>query len=175
MADAAAIAVALGAYEGTIRRRAEREGWPFIIAALQSGHKYRDFIVERLPATVQCALGIAVTNLPARVDAADLKDHQRRRMEARASVLALVDHYVSIEGMTRAKAIEAVVARARARTLPPLLQDQVGVANARANDTRTLTRATPSPRPTSSPTSSIPRPAPTLVASPTGPRPEHRS
>ena len=142
MANAAAIAAALHVSERAIHLRAAKEGWSFEEEKLAGGGKRRLFRDDQLPATVQRALGIAVTNLPARVDAADLKDHQRRRMEARASVLALVDHYVSIEGMTRAKAIEAVVARARARTLPPLLQDQVGVANARANDTRTLTRAT---------------------------------
>src|SRR5487761_339586 len=122
-------------------RRAEREGWTFQIAARPSGHKYREFHEQRLPAEIQRALGLKPA-LPAIVDTADLKDHQRRRLEARLAVLRYVDE-LALQAGTFAKAISIFLAQQAAGALPPDVARLVPVANARPRGVAAkLSRAT---------------------------------
>ncbi|HEY3918832.1 MAG TPA: Mu transposase C-terminal domain-containing protein [Stellaceae bacterium] len=139
----------LPATERSINRVALRDGWQSRERNKRGGG--REYAVAALPAPARAALAKRqVASVAAVVDGVgcqqpavnELKDHQRKRMEARASILALIDHLVEIEGHTRSKAIEAVVERAKNQALPPLLQNQIAIANARANGERTLTRAT---------------------------------
>ena len=130
MTDVASIAAALEASERQIERRAAREGWSFDLAARPSGHKYRDFIAEHLPPPIQRALGIAAPKLPAVVDTADLKDHQRRRLDARLAILHYLDD-LALQGGTFAKAAGIFLAQQAADVLPPDIARLLPIANAR--------------------------------------------
>lgn len=72
----------------------------------------------------------------------DLKDWQRRRMEARLALLMEVDRLAHVTGTERA--VRTIVAQAEQGQLPPELQRLVPVANARSghDGARTLSRRT---------------------------------
>lgn len=73
----------------------------------------------------------------------DLRDYQRRVMEAREALLAHLDQVFLTTGMSQGRAILALLAAAREGTLlPPELQKLAPLANARAGQGRTLCRAT---------------------------------
>ena len=131
MADAATIGAALGVYEGTIRRRASCEGWAFEIASRPSGHKYRDFDERNLPPEIQRKLGIRPST-PAFAGAgtADLKDYQRRHLEARLAILHYLDE-LALQADTFAQAVAIFLAQQAAGALPPDVARQAPIANAR--------------------------------------------
>lgn len=79
-----------------------------------------------------------LTRLRGQVDSLNLLASQVACANARCAILAYVTNLATYVG--RAAAIEQVVQAARDGTLPPALQAQVSVANARNSDGRTLSR-----------------------------------
>ncbi len=133
-----------------VMRKAQRDGWEKRKrVAAGGGWEYR---ASSLPKQAQNALAkslikAAPAEVPAQLEldlpaAADLKDHQRSRMEARAALLGHIDHLVIMQGISQGQAVKALVEMAEAHDLPPELQKLVPVANARSNAGRSLTRAT---------------------------------
>ncbi len=129
-----------------LNAKAKRDGW--------SGRKRGDssqaweYALSALPAAAQKAIAAKALakGAPQQLQLAlpevgDLKGYQRTTMDARAALLAEIDRLV-LTGMSSGKAVDALVEMARERSLAPELQRLVPLANARANATRTLTRAT---------------------------------
>lgn len=87
------------------------------------------------------AVALAPFELP-RID--DLRAGQLSALQARIALLAEIDRLVQSGGLSRAKAVEALVTSARSRKLPSHLQALISAANARAGKEgkRTLCRAT---------------------------------
>jgi putative transposase len=131
--------------ERGVRKMAARDAWGFEARGRKRLHD-----VTALPAEAQRALALRqaasspAPSLPDMTSFAEergLKQHQRRRLEARAAILAHVDGLVR-GGFTRAQSIEATVAAAREASLPAELMAALRIANARGNARRTLSRAT---------------------------------
>jgi len=121
---------------------AARHAWP---SRPRIGHGGgREYAVAALPAAARAALASRHdTAIDAPVQApvaAPLNATQRATLEARAAVLGATDQLVAA-GHSRAHAVAAIVAAARAGTLDPALQAMVPVANARAGTARTLSRS----------------------------------
>jgi putative transposase len=131
-----------------INKRAEAEGWTGRKVGSSQAWEY---LTSSLPTLVQKAIATGALQLvaPASVqlplplqNAADLKDHQRDRMTARAILLQQVDDLVLLRGISRGQAVAALVEMAGKGALAPDIQKMVGIANARSNADRSLTRAT---------------------------------
>lgn len=134
-----------------IKRRARQEGWPaqkrggrgggweYPLSALP--RQARDALLTReAAAPVPAAADAPPADAPVLPDLPSLTDRQREVAAARAALVAEVNNLGARFG--RSKAIDAVIAHAKAGTLRPDLQELVPVANAKANATRTLARRT---------------------------------
>ncbi|MGE8615735.1 MAG: Mu transposase C-terminal domain-containing protein [Achromobacter veterisilvae] len=132
-----------------IGRRAQAEGWEFVEVPSGSGAGARG-IVRRyfLPAYVQAALSLKRSQEGGRVvDAAgttsatpSLSARQRAVAEARASILLHVHRLAAMEGMS--SAVQSTIEAAQKQQLPPELSAALALANNKAGQSRTLTRAT---------------------------------
>ena len=133
--------------ERAIQLMAKREGWESRPRSGKGGGV--EYPVSALPKAAQTTLATRAlrqekANLPVQMElpmATDLKSYQRETMESRAVLLAEIDRLM-LEGLSQGKAIDALVAVAKAGELSADLQRHVATANARGNGNRTLTRAT---------------------------------
>jgi putative transposase len=133
--------------ERAIQLRAAREDWKSRERQARGGG--REHPVSALPKDAQHAIARRrLADRPAHLPAVrapqaatDLKDWQRRRLEARAALLAEIDRLM-LDGLTQGKAVKALVDAAHDRILAPELQRLIPVANARAGGSgaRTLSR-----------------------------------
>ncbi len=137
--------------ERAIQLWAARENWERRKRAGKGGGY--EYPASCLPAALQKAIAAAALKamppMPIAVQlplplqtAAELKNHQRDRMTARAILLQQVDDLVLTRGISQGQAVAALVEMAAKGELPPEIQKQVGIANARPNSDRSLTRAT---------------------------------
>lgn len=134
----------------SMRRKLQVLGIPFETVPVRGGSEQR-FSVLALPrplakavaqASLQSLEPASLNAAPAVPCPADLKDHQRQRMEARLALLQELDRIAESAGLNRA--IAAMIDLAAAGQLPAHLQELVPVANARAGESgyRTLSRRT---------------------------------
>lgn len=131
-----------------IAKRAASENWTYLEAKGRGGvaGSLRRFYV---PAYVQVALSLRqfqedrfVVDAPAETTTATpaLSARQRSVAEARASILLHVHRLAAIEGMS--SAVQATIEAAQKQQLPPALSAALAMANNKAGQSRTLTRAT---------------------------------
>lgn len=130
--------------ESAVIRAAARYGWKSRPRKGRGGGS--EYHVSALPDTAKAALLLKSAPPPAPAplkpeQTAQLKDSQRRTLEARAAILAEIDSLM-VMGTSQGKAVQIVVEMAQAGTLRPEVQAMVPVANARAGQGRSLTRAT---------------------------------
>ena len=138
------IATAISISERGVTKRAARESWPFAEVPVRGGRQ-RQYDVANLPADVRAALAKAAlktdsrllavvdkADVPAPVQATDLKGWQTRIMDAR---LALVREVARVERLSgKMHAIRSVVEAGNAGTLAPELQAAAQVANAKRGE-----------------------------------------
>ena len=144
------IATALAISKSQAERKASSDSWVFMEEAVRGGRR-RLYPLATLPEGVRNALAkkslaTARATTPARIATelltiSDLKTFQRDPMEARAALLAEIDRLV-MTGIGRSKAVAMLIAMAARGELSPELQSLTPIANARANGSRSLSRAT---------------------------------
>jgi putative transposase len=121
---------------GWLRRRGSgsAQAWEYHITSLPASIAARYLARSSSPAP---ALAIAPASAPS-----SLRDHQRKRMEARLALLQHLDHIAETAGVN--EAVRTMVELAAKSELPAHLQALVPVANARAGDSgeRTLSART---------------------------------
>jgi len=144
------IATACSIKSRTAQIRASKGLWPYEEETLPTGAKRRLYAVANLPPDIRDAVArhsLSVATPAPRLaplkpeDASQLKDSQRRTLEARAAILAEIDSLM-VMGTSQGKAVQMVVEMAQEGTLRPEVQTIVPMANARAGQGRSLTRAT---------------------------------
>lgn len=137
-----------------LRKVAERESWE---SRRRAGTKAMEYAFTSLPDQTRAALieaamaqvpvaqtpepvtaAVAKVDAPAAATVAELTDRQREVADARLAFVREIHRLVPVIG--KEKAIAELVARAKAGTLPPHLQDLVRVANAKAGANRALSR-----------------------------------
>jgi putative transposase len=131
--------------ERNVREKADRESWPFRERQQSGGG--REYPLSALPAALKKALANQVVKVekplpPAQLDLAlprieDMKDYQKKPLEARAVLLAELDRMV-LTGHKLTHAMQAMAAAAARGELAPELQRLVPIANARSGDGRAL-------------------------------------
>jgi putative transposase len=168
VATSAEIAVALGIIERNVRRRAQKECWPYTEQSVRGGRR-RLYAISQLPVDVRDALArrailtsvpalptqqtpspAFLSSVPAVLRAAPLSSEaqsggltlwQCRVRDARKAVLDAVAATAKTHGLNAA--IREMLELSRTGTLPPHLAQAVPVANARrgSNGARTLSRS----------------------------------
>lgn len=131
------------------REKADREGWQF---QKRAGTKAREYLFSALPQETQAALVAASlkacpvvpvvqeAQLPVPVaTAAELATWQRECAAARLAFVREVERLAVVIGKNRA--VAELIERAKAGTLPEQLQQLVRVANAKAGESRALSRS----------------------------------
>lgn len=129
-------------------KKAKREGWAAKWRRAQGGGK--EYHIDYLPAETQAALRFAAAPKPTKdkelvlrekVDQrlTDLKDWQRKILDARLALFREFEQLQKQHGTT--KAIEVMVGMAKAGELPERLMRCVAEANARKGEGRTLSRS----------------------------------
>lgn len=130
-----------------VEKRAASESWPYLEVKGRGGiaGSLRRFYV---PAYVQVAISLKQAQEGGQaVDAAEatsatpsLSARQRAVAEARASILLHVHRLATTEGMNGA--VQSTIEAAQKQQLPPALSAALAIANNKAGQSRTLTRAT---------------------------------
>jgi putative transposase len=149
------LAEVLGVDPSSTKRRASRERWPYQEEAVRGGRRRR-YAETALPADVrqallrqavtQAAQALPVPECPTlptpgeeRVRLAQMTDTQRAVLEARLTVLALIDEMAG--GGSRGEAVSAFLAMARAGELPSAAAEALRRANAKSTSGRLADRA----------------------------------
>lgn len=137
---------ALPSAQQNIKLWAKRESWKTRKRSGAGGGS--EYPISALPPEAQDALleRILKTSAPAKAaplppqNTADLKDYQRKVMDARAAILMEVDRLTALT--SRISAVLAVVDASKNGTLRPDLQELVPIANAKSRAGSSLSRPT---------------------------------